>query len=290
MNSIVLLIMFKSLINFFYFIKFHHSVKNLLILLPLFAAHNFKIIFNFDWILHFFYWCIFSHFAYYVNNLYDYSTDVKNTLKNIKYYKPNKNIIIFWSIFILTILQLKFNYLLKTILILYLMLNIFYTLFLKNFKFFDIFILSIFFILRILYGAIYFNISLSIYFIFFIFCILFYLSMNKRIVELIYNSNTLRPYYATDIKTMNYIYYLSFTFSVLIFLFYIFSNQAKDLYINNYFLLISLFIYIGIFKNFTFKTRNHPYVDIIIFLYKDKINFILLMLFIFIFFINVKSF
>jgi 4-hydroxybenzoate polyprenyltransferase len=151
--------MFKSLINFFYFIKFHHSVKNLLILLPLFAAHNFKIIFNFDWILHFFYWCIFSHFAYYVNNLYDYSTDVKNTLKNIKYYKPNKKIIIFWSIFILTILQLKFNYLLKTILILYLMLNIFYTLFLKNFKFFDIFILSIFFILRILYGAIYFNIK-----------------------------------------------------------------------------------------------------------------------------------
>lgn len=290
MNNIVLLIMFKSLINFFFFIKFHHSVKNLLILLPLFAAHNFKIIFNFDWILHFFYWSIFSHFAYYVNNLYDYNSDAKNILKNIKYYKPNKKIIIFWSIFILTILLLEFNYLLKNILILYLLLNIFYTFFFKKIKFFDIFILSIFFILRILYGAIYFDISLSVYFIFFIFFILFCLSMNKRIVELIYNPNSLRPYYSSDIKIMNYIYYLSFTFSLLIFLFYIFTNQAKNLYINNYFLLINLFIYIGIFKNFTFQTRNHPYIDIIIFIYKDKINFILLILFIFIFFINVKSF
>ena len=114
--------------------------------------------------------------------------------------------------------------------------------------------------------------------------------MNKRIVELIYNPNSLRPYYSSDIKIMNYIYYLSFTFSLLIFLFYIFTNQAKNLYINNYFLLINLFIYIGIFKNFTSQTRNHPYIDIIIFFYKDKKNFILLMLFIFIFFINVKSF
>lgn len=164
---------FKSIINFFLFIKIHHSIKNLLILLPLFAAQKFEIISNFDWIFHFFFWCIFAHFSYFINNLYDYNSDIKNTFKSIKYYKPDKKIILFiWIIFIFIILMFKFNYLLKSILVSYLLLNIFYTFFLKKIKYLDIVVLSFFFVLRILYGAIYFDITLSFYFIFFF--ILFY--------------------------------------------------------------------------------------------------------------------
>lgn len=282
---------FKSIINFFFFIKIHHSIKNLLILLPLFAAQKFEIISNFDWIFHFFFWCIFAHFSYFINNLYDYNSDIKNTLKSIKYYKPDKKIILFiWIIFIFIILMFKFNYLLKSILVSYLLLNIFYTFFLKKIKYLDIVVLSFFFVLRILYGAIYFDISLSFYFIFFFYFILFYLSINKRIVEIIFNSKSTRPYSFSDVKKMYYLYYLSFASSLLIFLFYIFSNQSKILYSYNYLLFFNLIIYIGIFKNFTLKSINTPYFDIVTFLYKDHVNFILFILFFLLFFINTKSF
>jgi len=81
--------------NFFLF-KVHHWIKNLIIFLPIIASHSFLNITKSEYVLHFLNFSILASIVYLINNINDYTTDIKN--KKLRYsinLDKKKNIIFF---------------------------------------------------------------------------------------------------------------------------------------------------------------------------------------------------
>ena len=81
--------------NFFLF-KVHHWIKNLIIFLPIIASHSFLNIAKSEYVLHFLNFSILASIVYLINNINDYTTDIKN--KKLRYsinLDKKKNIIFF---------------------------------------------------------------------------------------------------------------------------------------------------------------------------------------------------
>ena len=100
-----------------------------------------------------------------------------------------------------------------------LFLSIIYNNFLRHKKYLDILIISFFHIIRIYYGAVVFEIELSLYFILFCFFIFLMIGTNKRIIE-VHKDFKNRPYNLKDKKRLNLFQLLFGILSILTFFFY----------------------------------------------------------------------
>jgi 4-hydroxybenzoate polyprenyltransferase len=275
--------------NFFLF-KVHHWIKNLIIFLPIIASHSFLNITKSEYVLHFLNFSILASIVYLINNINDYTTDIKN--KKLRYsinLDKKKNYYIFSSLIIViqTLILYLFDIEALIICSIYLFVSITYNKFLRHQKYLDILIISLFHILRIYYGAVVFEIELSLYFTLFCFFIFLMIGTNKRIIEVQKNFEN-RPYKLNDKKRLNLFQLLFGILAILTFFFYCIDPSKSQLFNNGYFLYINLVLIILIIGNFLFFQKSIDQ-DIVVFIYSNKINFILVTIF-FILFIRNSAF
>lgn len=276
-----------NLKNLFFIFKIHHSIKNLTIFLPIFASHSLNLISLNEYVIHFFIFSIASSMVYLFNNVYDFEKDIIN--KKIKYQIDKNKKYLFYSLGIfITILLLSYiNYYQEEVLLLvgfYLTLSVLYNLFLKKIKYIDILVLTIFHILRIYYGSIAFNIEITVYFLIFCLSVFFMISANKRLYE-IDNKFINRPYGEKDKNKIQFLQILFGSCAILSFLFFILNSKDEIEFFNYYLLYFNLLLIVLIIINFLFLQKEKEQ-DVVLFIYKNKINMLLVIIFLTLFYLN----
>jgi len=166
----------------------------------------------------------------------------------------------------------------------YLILSIIYNFLLKKIKYLDIFTLALFHILRIYYGSIAFNVEITIYFLTFCLSVFLMIGSNKRLYE-VKNKFTNRPYEINDKNKIKYLQLIFGGISILSFLLYILASENAKSFHSQYLLLINFIILIFIILNFLyFQSKKEQ--DVVEFIYKNKINFLLVVSFLVLFSFN----
>ena len=277
--------------KYFYLFKIHHWIKNLIIFLPVLVGHSFFTINFFECIIYFLIISLLSSIIYFLNNINDYEEDIKNKKLSYSLNLNIKNTYYFLSI-ISFLLLITFSYFISqkifVVCLFYFLLSISYNFYLKKKRYLDIFILSLFHILRIIYGSLAFKVSLSVYFILFCSAIFLMIGSNKRLVE-IDKAYTNRPYDEKDRRKIQLMQLFFGFFAVLIFLLYTIDPTKNQFFIYKELLFVNLLIIILIIVNFLFIQKNKNQ-DIVVFIYQNKINFILVLIFFIIFIGNSVSF
>ena len=271
----------------FFLFKIHHSIKNIGIFLPLVAGHSIMSITFSEVTFHFINFTVIASIVYLFNNIKDYPSDINNkklkysiNLENLRGYYLFGITILFIQLIILILLAEE----VIKICILYFFISIAYNYYFKQKKYLDIIIISIFHLLRIYYGAIAFEIELSLYFVLFCLAIFLMISANKRLTE-VYKKYENRPYKIVDKENLEIIQLSFAVFAVLIFLLYSFDSSKNIFFINHYYLYLNFFIIVLLIGNFIYSQKKKQQ-DIIEFIYKNKINGLLVLLFFISFFKN----
>ena len=270
--------------KYFYLFKIHHWIKNLIIFLPVLVGHSFFTINFFECIIYFLIISLLSSIIYFLNNINDYEEDIKNKKLSYSLNLNIKNTYYFISIISFLVL-ITFSYFINqkifVVCLFYFLLSISYNFYLKKKRYLDIFILSLFHILRIIYGSLAFKVSLSVYFILFCSAIFLMIGSNKRLVE-IDKAYTNRPYNEKDRRKIQLMQLFFGFFAVLIFLLYTIDSTKNQFFIYKELLFVNLLIIILIIVNFLFIQKNKNQ-DIVVFIYQNKVNFILVSIFFIIF-------
>ena len=277
--------------KYFYLFKIHHWIKNLIIFLPVLVGHSFFTINFFECIIYFLIISLLSSIIYFLNNINDYEEDIKNKKLSYSLNLNIKNTYYFLSIIsflVLITFSYSINQKIFVVCLFYFLLSISYNFYLKKKRYLDIFILSLFHILRIIYGSLAFKVSLSVYFILFCSAIFLMIGSNKRLVE-IDKAYTNRPYDEKDRRKIQLMQLFFGFFAVLIFLLYTIDPTKDQFFIYKELLFVNLLIIILIIVNFLFIQKNKNQ-DIVVFIYQNKVNFILVSIFFIIFIGNSVSF
>lgn len=185
-------------------IRAKHWIKNILVFLPLFFNGSiFKLKLLSLNLLAFIIFCLSSTVVYIINDINDIDNDRKHAIKKNRPL-ANKSIsiksalIIAIIFFILSIIVISYLYLntkrigVIIIPIIYIIINILYSKILKQIPIIDILVLVSGFVLRVLYGGIVVNISLSKYLYLMIIFGAYYLGFGKRRNEIKNNGNASR--------------------------------------------------------------------------------------------------
>lgn len=190
--------------NYLKLIRIKHWLKNGLIFLPIFFSIN---ILNISLLstcfIAFFVFSITSSIVYIINDLNDIEKDKLHPIKKnrpLASGKISKNQAHFVIIVFAIIIGLMMTYLytktknLAVILVplVYILLNILYSKWLKNIPIIDVVILVFGFVLRVMYGGIVINVEVSKYLYLMIIFGSFYLGFGKRRNEIIKNGNKSR--------------------------------------------------------------------------------------------------
>ena len=176
-------------------------------------------------------------------------------------------------------------------LLIYCFLNFFYSLIFKKIIIFDIIILVIFYILRLLVGGVIVNIDLSFWLIFYSTFIFLSLAILKRFVEISSQKRIIRGrdgYFVSDKLFLQIIGISSSIISVLILALYFNSEIIVNLYKKPQWLMLNIFLYF-IWVNYIWLKafRRQMDEDIIKFTLGDKCSILIIFFFI-IFFILSK--
>ena len=138
--------------------------------------------------------------------------------------------------------------------------------------------------IRIYYGSLAFEIELSFYFILFCLAIFLMIGTNKRLSE-IHKKYENRPYKIKDKLTLEIIQMFFAVFAILIFLLYSLDSSKNQFFVNHIYIFFNFLIINLLIGNFIYsQKRKHQ--DVIEFIYKNKINYFLVLLFLITFFKN----
>lgn len=242
------------LINILNLLRIKDWLKNLLIFLPVIFSNNlFQTQHYLNLIYGFFIFCLASSFVYIVNDIKDIDDDKIHPLKkNIKPLANGKlevflaKKILIILIFFLGLLLFLDNTILNLV-FLYIILNLSYNYFLKKIPILDILVISLGYLLRVEAGSTAIDVSTS----YLTFCSVFFLSTfiisikrKKELENNILSRDSLRHY---NIITLNILIYLSMFASFSSYLFYtIFINSV---------LIITLPVVILVFLRYLYVTR-----------------------------------
>lgn len=199
-------------------IRLKHWLKNFLIFLPIFFSGR---IFNINYIkptlLAFFIFSLTASVVYIINDIEDVEKDKKHPIKRDRPIASGKisirNAIFIIAFFSLCLLFLNYYIFIITqsvisilLPIIYIIINILYSKFLKTIPILDVFIIVCGFLIRLLYGAVIVDINISKWLYLVIIFLSFYLGFGKRRNEIIKNGNKSRPvlkYYTKDFLDKN---------------------------------------------------------------------------------------
>lgn len=269
--------------NYIKLLRIHHYIKNALILLPLFFSRN---IFNttllYQALIGFVCFSLTASAIYIFNDIFDRKEDAKHPKKKMRPIACGKvsvfNASIYAVFLIVFSLFLSFQILPSStytsifVLLIYVILNILYTISLKHKPIIDITLLSSGFLLRLYYGSMITDIEISKWLYLIILSISFYMGLGKRRNEFL-QKKEVRPvlqYYTKDFfdKSMT-------IFFTLIIVFY--SLWATDIPQNLMIWTIPIVIIIMLKYSLNIETKTEG--DPIRILYSDSILVLLTLLY-----------
>ena len=260
-------------------------VKNLIIFIPIFSSHLLELKNFFFCFIGFISFSLAASSCYLLNDFLDREKDKFHPInKNrpIAAGKINNNdilitqlVLFFLNLLILFYLNNKFFF---YIVFTYYLLNIFYSLKLKNIFFIDIILLSSFYVIRIISGKFLIHAEISYYLIIFMSLTFLSISCLKRYSEIVSKDfdykNSTRAYKR---EHKNFIIFLSLSCiisSSIILFYYLISDEANNLYnINRYLALFISFIYLvwGFLTNLNFYKLKRA-IDPTKYFLSDKIT------------------
>ena len=273
------------------YLRIDNLLKNLLILAPLITLNE---LYNeqnlFLFIKGFTSFSLLTLFCYLINDYSDKKMDKKNLLK--KSFKLNKTQFHFFLIFLVSIFFLT-SYFFETIkniyLYVYLLNFLLYNFYFKKKKYVDLIFLNNFYLIRIMYGIVLFNINIDVTmgFLLFFYFFFFGLSTSKRIIQVTLNklklNNQIIPYSHKDILFLRFIIILFFMLSALLFMIYILNSYYFDFFSNNIFtrpqyslsqtLLFFFTFIIWLVRCMYLILKNKINIDIYKFFFRDKFSY-----------------
>lgn len=271
-------------------LRVYQWVKNLLIFLPLITSHSFQSVNTLTQVtLAFFAFCFVASAGYIVNDIMDLEADRTHASKhsrglasgNIGILPGFLCAILLFAAGLIIGLNLKLSFFL--ILIVYFVLSIAYSVYLKKLVLYDVFILASFYTIRVVAGGAVGNIVLSFWLIAFSIFLFLSLSFIKRYSEFILTSvnqkHSRRDYSLADITLLQIMGIGTGLLSVIVFSLYINSPEVTLLYSNPRALwVICLLLLFWISRIWLVATRGKMTVDPIVFLLKDLTSYILIIL------------
>lgn len=240
-------------------LRFHQYIKNLLIFAPLFFAAD---IFNIDLLTKCFYayasFCLTASSLYIFNDLCDIEYDCKHHIKKnriIASAKINKK----QSFCIMLILAFSGIALLSfqskdalIILILYIIINLMYSIWLKHIVIIDIIIIAIFYLVRLYIGSIISNIPLTIWIVILTFIFALFIALSKRRNDIIIYSSTgtitRKVIDGYNLKYINYSIIILSILSIAVYFLYTCSSTIISTFKSQHVYLTSIFVIIAIIR------------------------------------------
>ena len=279
--------------------RIHHWIKNLLVFVPMLAAHQITYENFYNSFLAFIVFCLIASSVYIVNDLLDLDADRSHPYNRFRPLASGeltiKNGMIISIILFLTGALVSclvgFNFIL--LIVFYWILTIVYSLILKRKVLIDIFILGVLYTLRISGGS--FATEIQISFWLFIFSIFLFLSLAsvKRQSELVDLANNKkfktigRGYNADDLPLISMIALSTGVSSVLVATLYINSSEALILYSKIWTLGIACYIlFLWIVRIIFESKRGMLHGDPIVYSLKDRTSIFCFLAIISLFIIN----
>lgn len=171
----------------------HHWIKNFFVFAALIFAEKF-----FDWqawqasLAAFVVFCLASSGVYLINDVIDYKSDREHPIKKNRPLARgimSRSAAVFWSGFFLLFSLIGgwfINLYLAVIVAAYILLNIFYSLFLKKIVILDVIIIALGFVLRVIAGAVAIQVAFSVWLLLCTFFLALFLAIGKRKSELLH--------------------------------------------------------------------------------------------------------
>ena len=263
----------------YYLFRVNHYIKNLLVFTPLLFTSGLsdlsKLVLSFKAFIIF---SLIASVVYIINDLFDIKFDKKHPQKRkLKPLASGKISISFayFSIAILSIISIFIllnNKNLINVFLIYIIMNVFYSFFLKFIPILDIFILSFNYILRVYAGSVIIDVPLSNWMAITIFAGAIFISALKRRQEIIIHGTSSRPVLKKySINYLNKIADYSAILSIVFYCLYVISvNEKLVITIPLVLFGILRYSYLSESKNFS----DSPIDEII----KDKQNLILVII------------
>ncbi len=215
---------------FIHLIRYKHTLKNLIIFVPLFFSKNILIFNDFlNLILYFISFCLASFSIYIMNDLFDINQDKQNPQKKDRILasgKLNKNTAVFIaiSLFAINIFFLYFinNIHFSILILIYYSLNLIYSTIIKKIIFLDILLLCLFYIIRLISGHLAINLDISFDIVIILFISVSIIGFGKRYSDFEYSI-----YYnkLTKLNILNVIYTLTFIL-ICYYIYFSFSDRT----------------------------------------------------------------
>lgn len=254
--------------RYIFLIRAHQWVKNLFIFLPVFFSGD---ILNLTLILILFQgficFCLVSSAIYILNDYFDRETDREHPVKKNRPIASGKIsipfalsvMILFLTIGMVWAFVLSVSFFM--LLLLYVMINIGYSLGLKNISLIDVFLVSSGFLIRAISGGVLVNIFISQWLIIMVFLLSLLLAFAKRRDDLVAAQVPGTPLrrscrnYNLDFINIS----LSLIAGVILvaYLMYTFSDDVQDRIGENYLYITSIFVFIGILRYLQVTLVNH---------------------------------
>ena len=271
----------KKVLSILKLLRVKHYIKNILVFLPLIFSSN---LLNYNKlvivILAFIVFSFTSSIIYIINDIRDKEKDKNHEVKKFRPIasgdiKVKEAIIIAIILFIINILILfsihKLFDISSIVLIAYLIINLLYSLGLKNIPILDITIVSIGFVLRVLYGGLIVDITVSSWLFYTILSISFYMALGKRRNELIksdkLDTRDVLKHYNKDFLDKNM--YMFQTLSI------VFYSLWSILGTNNVLFRYSVIIVILLLMKYSMNLENDSSGDPVDVILGDKILILL---------------
>lgn len=270
----------------------YHAIKNILLFTPLFVGHQYyNTIAIRNSFLGFFVFCLLASSAYLINDLVDLENDKQHCKKQKRPFASGtlstKTGYVFaplLTFFALSLaIFLPFNFLI--IAISYYCLTLLYTFFIKQIKWLDAFLLAILYSMRVFAGMTLIKNGFSFWLIFFVLCLFFSLALLKRYAEITFmqTKNKLsmlgRAYQIKDKINLAILGHVSGYLSILIFIFYIYSEKAQFFYSSPMLLwLICPCLFIWLNHMWQLAQEGKIQDDPVVFTVKNSFSWIFLML------------
>ena len=276
---------------YFKILRTHHWLKNLLIFLPVFAAGLFSIDYLILGLPGFIIFSLTASSIYIFNDIADIKKDKKHPTKKNRLIAQNKisiNTALITSFILITCALVgAYFYNVLNFILIYILLNIFYTFFLKKIKIIDLVTLTSFYIIRIFYGGAFFDIEISLWLFIFSFFSFISLSTIKRLNEVKKYKKSVNIYIKSDENFLSTLSVTAGLLSVFVLIFY-FQDSNVEIIVSNkillwisfplYFIWITLMNYLAI----NGKMNDDPLVHAI----KDKTSLILIFLITFLIYLS----
>ena len=184
------------LLNYIHLLRPKHWIKNLFVFAALiFSLNLFNIVKSIASLQAFFAFCLASSFVYIINDIIDIEQDRKHPKKRNRPIASGKisikNAIIISIICLITGITLAYFINLNTLIVIsvYIFVNIFYSMKIKNVVILDVMFIALGFILRMIAGATAIEVSFSNWILLTTFCISLFLGFGKRRGEILLTNN-----------------------------------------------------------------------------------------------------